>query len=214
MHLPNAQRIVFAEDAADVLEMAQAGPPETMLTAWFRLNRHDVDARQYLYHEIPKHYSWHSQDSRWYRRERPGRVPYYGPKRLQLPPVGRMFFVHPRSGELLPSSGSSKRRASLVLDRAPFMPQTSYPAPACCAGELCYLRILLTNVRGARSFEQLRTVNGKLCGTFQEAALRRGLVRDIAECLNCLRDAPVFAGARMLRGLFVAFLVASACPYP
>ena len=35
---------------------------ESKLTAWFKLNRTDVAARQYLYIDIPKHYTWIAGD--------------------------------------------------------------------------------------------------------------------------------------------------------
>lgn len=35
-----------------------------------------------------------------------------------------------------------------------------------------YLRLLLINVRGPTSFQQLRTVNGQLCATYREAGQR------------------------------------------
>ena len=43
------------------------------------------------------------------------------------------------------------------------------------AGERFFLRTLLTVVRGATSFEDLRTVDGHCHATFQEACLARGL---------------------------------------
>ncbi|XP_021756039.1 uncharacterized protein LOC110721203 isoform X1 [Chenopodium quinoa] len=43
-------------------------------------------------------------------------------------------------------------------------------------GERFFLRLLLLNVRSPTSFEDLRTVNGCVYPTFQEAALKRGLI--------------------------------------
>ena len=50
-------------------------------------------------------------------------------------------------------------------------------------GERFYLRLLLTVVWGATSFEYLRTVEGEseACNTFQEACLKRGLLQDDEE---------------------------------
>jgi hypothetical protein len=42
-------------------------------------------------------------------------------------------------------------------------------------GERFYLRLLLTAVKGPKSFEDLRTVNNVLYETFKEAAEARGL---------------------------------------
>ena len=46
------------------------------------------------------------------------------------------------------------------------------------AGERYYLRLLLTIVRGAKSFQDLCTVNGVLHSTFQATCVARGLLED------------------------------------
>ncbi|XP_048497985.1 uncharacterized protein LOC125496539 [Beta vulgaris subsp. vulgaris] len=43
-------------------------------------------------------------------------------------------------------------------------------------GERYFLRLLLAHVRGPTSFDDLQTVDGYLCATFQEAALKLGLL--------------------------------------
>jgi hypothetical protein len=43
-------------------------------------------------------------------------------------------------------------------------------------GERYYLRILLTHVSGATSFDNLKTVNKQACGTFKEACIQLGLL--------------------------------------
>ncbi|XP_074342285.1 uncharacterized protein LOC141679779 [Apium graveolens] len=45
-------------------------------------------------------------------------------------------------------------------------------------GELWYLRLLLTKVRGPTSFKHLSTVNGKVCLSFQDACREYGLLDD------------------------------------
>jgi hypothetical protein len=45
-------------------------------------------------------------------------------------------------------------------------------------GERYYLRMLLTNVRGPQSFEDLRTVDGTVYDTFRQACVARGLLDD------------------------------------
>ena len=56
--------------------------------AWFKLNRADPDARQYLYREIPKYYTYIKRTHTWRRR----RVP-------NLTIVGRIYSVHCRDQE-------------------------------------------------------------------------------------------------------------------
>ena len=46
------------------------------------------------------------------------------------------------------------------------------------AGELYFLRMALTAIKGARCYEDLRTVDGVLYPTFQEACRALGLLGD------------------------------------
>ena len=57
------------------------------------------------------------------------------------------------------------------------------------SSELFHLRLLLLNVKGPTSFEDLRTVDGQLCGTFQEATVKLGLWDDDNECYLALEEA-------------------------
>ncbi|CAF0898016.1 unnamed protein product [Rotaria sordida] len=55
VHLPNQQPVYFAEgNERQALE--RAAMKDTTLTAWFKLNSKDPDARQYLYHDIPQYF--------------------------------------------------------------------------------------------------------------------------------------------------------------
>ncbi|CDO77896.1 hypothetical protein BN946_scf184952.g8 [Trametes cinnabarina] len=57
------------------------------------------------------------------------------------------------------------------------------------AGELFYLRWLLTIRTGATSFEALRTVNGIVHPTFHATCLALGLLEDDSEWRQCLKEA-------------------------
>ena len=76
------------------------------------------------------------------------------------------------------------------------------------AGERFYLRTLLTCVKGATSFEDLRTLPGQdqPCATYREACLGRGLLEDDSEWKKCLEEASQMATGRQLRNLFVTIL--------
>lgn len=74
------------------------------------------------------------------------------------------------------------------------------------AGERFYLRTLLTVVPGATSFEDLRTVDGVVCPTFQAACLARGLLEDDNEWELCLEEAAVMQTGHQLRQLFATIL--------
>ena len=46
------------------------------------------------------------------------------------------------------------------------------------SGDVWYLRMLLSRTKGAQSFESLRTINGKIYNSFQEAANHYGFLND------------------------------------
>lgn len=56
-------------------------------------------------------------------------------------------------------------------------------------GERFYVRLLLTVVKGATSFADLRTYEGTEYATHQEACLAHGLLQDDSEWKDCLEDA-------------------------
>ncbi|XP_017221478.2 uncharacterized protein LOC108198225 [Daucus carota subsp. sativus] len=75
------------------------------------------------------------------------------------------------------------------------------------SGEIWYLRLLLTKVRGPTSFNHLKTVDGVCCNTFKEACHKYGFLEDdnewnelLQECSNC-----GFPG--QIRELFVHIMV-------
>ena len=74
------------------------------------------------------------------------------------------------------------------------------------AGEVYFLRLLLHHVAGATSFQDLRTVNGNLCATFQEACVRRGLLEGDTEWEQCLNEAKMYYRSGRLRLLFCTIL--------
>ena len=57
------------------------------------------------------------------------------------------------------------------------------------AGEQYYLRMLLSIVRGATSFENLCTVDGFLYPSFKEACIALGLLQNDEEWDQCLKEA-------------------------
>jgi hypothetical protein len=75
------------------------------------------------------------------------------------------------------------------------------------SGERYYVRMLLTVVRGATSFDVLKTVNGEVCETFHEACRRRGLLQDDGEWQLCLQEASITQTGSALRSLFATMLL-------
>jgi hypothetical protein len=65
---------------------------------------------------------------------------------------------------------------------------------------------LLTVVRGTRSFEELRSVDGIQYATYKEACLARGLLEDDQEWRLCLHEASAMKSGAQLRHLFATIL--------
>ncbi|XP_075075875.1 uncharacterized protein LOC107797163 isoform X1 [Nicotiana tabacum] len=74
-------------------------------------------------------------------------------------------------------------------------------------GERYFLRLLLMNVRGPKSYKNLRTVNGVTCNTFREAAEKRGLLLCVNNLIECMSEAVSYQMPHSLRHLFVVLLV-------
>lgn len=74
------------------------------------------------------------------------------------------------------------------------------------AGETFFLRMLLMHVKGSTSFEDLRTVNGKVYKTFKEACDALGLLKDDRQWHVALQENALSAMPRQLRELFVHIL--------
>ena len=78
-------------------------------------------------------------------------------------------------------------------------------------GERHWLRLLLHHIRGATSFEDVRTVEVDgikvLCSTFKEAAIKLGLLEDDNEIFSCLQECANIRSGRSLRQLFAIILV-------
>ena len=64
LHLPNKQMVRFREDDIMTDIVAREIGKRTMLTAFFDKNNEDESARQYLYKEFPKHYTWNARSRR------------------------------------------------------------------------------------------------------------------------------------------------------
>ena len=74
-------------------------------------------------------------------------------------------------------------------------------------GERYYLRILLTHIKGATSFNDLKTINGYKCRSFKEACIHLGLLQDDAEWNTCLYEASQIKTGQQLRHLFAMILL-------
>lgn len=70
-------------------------------------------------------------------------------------------------------------------------------------GEQFYLRLLLTHVRGAQSFRDLRIVDYEEYDTYHQAAVAYGLAEDDKEWFHCFDELALDATGHQLRSLFI-----------
>ena len=156
IHLPNRQRVHFVVgNLQNVLQ--RQGQQLTQLTAYFRLNSVDEQARTYLYSEIPEHYVWDKQNTQWKRRRQ-------NPDESKT--LARIYYVPPKRKEIF-----------------------------------C-LRLLLLHVKGATSFEDLRTVDQTTCDTFEEACRMKGLLQSEEEWHHVIEETTITHMPRQIRALF------------
>ncbi|KAH7665981.1 DNA helicase protein [Dioscorea alata] len=74
-------------------------------------------------------------------------------------------------------------------------------------GELYYLRLLLNEIKGATSYEDLRTINGITYTTYKETCFVLGILGDDSEWLDALTQASHWATGAQLRQLFVTIIL-------
>ena len=74
--------------------------------------------------------------------------------------------------------------------------------------EKFFLRLLLLHVQGARSYEDLRTIDGELSESFRTACIQLHLLADDTEYANAMHEASQFQMPRQLRSMF-----ATICAY-
>ena len=84
---------------------------------------------------------------------------------------------------------------------------TIHPSNAECF----YLRMLLHEVPGPKSFDDLKTVDGQLCETYREACQRRGLLESDNHWMNTMEEAASSQMPQQLRQLF-AIIVSTCAP--
>ncbi|XP_062217838.1 uncharacterized protein LOC133918105 [Phragmites australis] len=87
VHMPGMNNIIFHEEAdlPDVIE--DPSRHKTTLTEWFIANQMYPPARAFTYCDFPTYYRWDPDQKAWFTRKR-------------TPKVGRIYNVHPGTGEL------------------------------------------------------------------------------------------------------------------
>ncbi|CAN7046068.1 unnamed protein product [Brassica oleracea var. botrytis] len=80
--------------------------------------------------------------------------------------------------------------------------------------ELYFLRVLLKWVRGPTSYEDIRTVDGVLYHTYEDACYALGLMDDNKEFIEAIKDASDCSSATYARKLFARVLVSKSLSQP
>lgn len=98
------------------------------------------------------------------------------------------------------------REQGFSIGRVTYVPPT-YVEAYC-------LRVLLNVVKGPRSFEEIRTVNGVVYPSFKEACYSLGLLDDDKEYIEAIKEASFWASGRYLRRLFAIMLLSNSVAMP
>nr|KAJ0190338.1 hypothetical protein LSAT_V11C800411510 [Lactuca sativa] len=80
--------------------------------------------------------------------------------------------------------------------------------------EAYFLRILLNKVKGPRSFEEIRTVNGEEYLSFRDACYALGLLDDDKEYIDAIKEASHSGSGFYLRFLFATLLMCNSMSKP
>lgn len=96
-----------------------------------------------------------------------------------------------------------KRQRGKAIGRIPIISLNAHQS------ELFYLRMLLHNKAGATSFDDLKTVDGEVSGSFQEACVKMGLLENDNELDLIMEEAASLRFGNQLRDMFVNILLYS-----
>jgi hypothetical protein len=87
LHLEGEHQVIF--DEMDGIAEVDGQQKASMLMAWFSYNLTHVDGHQLTYVDFPSAFRWYQQPRTWAKRKRT----------THTPPIGRVYWVSPRSGE-------------------------------------------------------------------------------------------------------------------
>ncbi|XP_058726063.1 ATP-dependent DNA helicase PIF1-like [Vicia villosa] len=110
------------------------------------------------------------------------------------------FVYHKRSRSWKP------RKRGYTIGRLCWVPQ--------CSGELFYLRMMLTVVKGPLCYNDIKKVDGVQHKTFRKACFAMGFLQDDREFIEAIKEAHVWGSGLFLRKLFVTMLLSSSMNRP
>ncbi|CAI6372311.1 unnamed protein product [Macrosiphum euphorbiae] len=95
VHLENGQRVYFSDEN---IEKKAQQPPETTLTAYFKLCTIDNFAKTLFYYDVAKYYTWDNSSKKFNTRRQGSPVNGY-PNIYKTDTIGRMYTIHPNNPE-------------------------------------------------------------------------------------------------------------------
>ncbi|XP_058752597.1 uncharacterized protein LOC131625751 [Vicia villosa] len=98
------------------------------------------------------------------------------------------------------------RQKGYTIGRLIWVPPTT--------GELYYLRMMLTHVKGPKSYDEIKTVNNVKYDTFRDACFAMGFIGDDREFISAITEAFHWGSGHYLRLLFVHMLLSSSINRP
>jgi hypothetical protein len=98
------------------------------------------------------------------------------------------------------------RKRGYTIGRLIWVPPTT--------GELFYLRMMLTIVKGPKTYEEIRKVGDIQFLSFREACFAMGFLNDDMEFIGAIREAYQWGSGYFLRRLFVIMLLSGAMNRP
>ncbi|XP_058742589.1 uncharacterized protein LOC131625469 [Vicia villosa] len=98
------------------------------------------------------------------------------------------------------------RQKGYTIGRLIWVPPTT--------GELYYLRMMLTHVKGPKSYDEIKTVNNVRYDTFRDACFAMGFIGDDREFIAAITEAFHWGSGHYLRLLFVHMLLSSSINRP
>ena len=165
LHLENEQTVLYDDD--DDMEEVLDRYSKTALTEFFTLNRVDERARNIIYTDIFRYYTFDKKNKIFhYRKRNTGKDDDDGP-------------------------------LSDTVGRIPVIPLTPF------SKERYFLRVLLHHVKGPQSFDDLKTVNGVVKASYQEACIELGLYEDDTAIKKAFEEAATIKFGTALMECFV-----------
>ena len=189
IHLPEEQNVFYQENAnPEEIQQAMERSLKTQLTEFFTLCSKDKQTAKMTYLDILQHYTWNAKERKYVKRKQ-------NLRRSQKEKIEQ------EEEELVEGMPTPK---SNFVSRIPTIPLNIHTK------EKFFLRMLLHVIKGPKSFDDLKTVDGVVCETFQKACILLRLFEDDSQIEATFQEAAdITTNGDQLRQIFVTLLVHS-----